>query len=98
MAAGLAGGRPVASELTPLPKPTASELVFVVREPFASPSTGATLVTGRVTPDRPLMLYSEMPNGGCVFSDGIIERVAEWNAGSTVSITVGERYVHRVIR
>jgi hypothetical protein len=97
MADGLAGGRQAAGALMSLPKPASSELVFVVREPFASPATGTALVTGRVRPGRPLVLYSEMAAGGCVFSDGIVERAAEWNTGSTVSITVGDRYVQRVI-
>jgi hypothetical protein len=97
MAAGLAGGKPAASELAQLPQPASNELVFVVREPFASPSTGAALVTGRVVPGRPLVLYSEMASGGCVFSDGIVEHAADWNAGSRVTITVGDRYISRIV-
>ena len=97
MATGLAGGRAAATALASLPRPASNELVFVVREPFASPATGAELVTGRVVPGRPLLLHSQMASGGCVFSDGILERAADWNAGSTVSLTVGDRYINRLV-
>ncbi|MEK7201925.1 MAG: sugar kinase [Patescibacteria group bacterium] len=83
--------------LTQLPGPTDLELVFVVRDPFPSPVTGATIVTGRVVVGSLLKLTSEMPRGGVIFSDGIIEKGVDWPAGSTVTVTVGERVVHRVV-
>lgn len=83
--------------LSRLPRATSDELVFVVREPFPSHTTGASLVTGRVRPGSPLVLVSEMPTDGCVFSDGVIEETVAWNAGSTVTISIGERYVQRII-
>lgn len=79
------------------PKATDRELLFVVREPFPSPATGATIVTGRITPGNPLTVISEMPAGGCIFSDGITERPVEFNVGNTLTISVGNRYVRRVI-
>jgi NAD kinase len=85
------------SPLSTLPQPASAELVFVVREPFPAPGVGADLVTGRVVPGRPLRLISEMPSGGCVFSDGVVERTLDWSAGSTVEITVGERYLRRIV-
>ena len=84
-------------QLSRLPKATNSELVFVVREPFPSPTTGTTLITGRITPDRSLVVHSEMPEGGCLFSDGVVEKKINWNAGSTATISVGQRYVSRII-
>lgn len=85
-------------KMSQLPDGTSNELVFVVREPFPSPNTGTNLVTGRVFPGRPLTISSEMPNGGYVFSDGVVERAVEWNAGSKVVISVGDRYVQRIVR
>ncbi len=85
------------NQLSQLPHATSDELVFVVREPFPSPGTGTSIVTGRVTPERPLTLVSEMPEGGYVFSDGIVERGVAWAAGNTVTITVGDRYVRRIV-
>lgn len=97
MVAGITGGR-VNHKLSSVPDPTDSELVFVVREPFPSPNTGVSLVTGRVVPGRPLVISSEMPSGGYIFSDGVTEKAILWNAGDTVTISVGDRFVNRVIQ
>lgn len=86
------------NKLSSLPHATSNELVFVVREPFPSPNTGTRLVTGRIDPHKPLIVSSEMPDGGFIFSDGVVERAVEWNAGSTVTISVGDRYVQRIVR
>jgi hypothetical protein len=96
MAHGLTDER-TPNKLSTLPSPTSPELVFVVREPFPSPTTSTSLMTGRIVPGKPLVLSSEMPSGGCIFSDGVVERTAEWNAGSTVVISVGDRYVRRIV-
>lgn len=88
---------PQAHKLTSLPEATDLELVFVVREPFPSPNTGTEIVTGRVLPGKPLTVYSQMPRGGYIFSDGVVEKAIEWNAGSKVTVTVGDRYVQRII-
>jgi len=86
------------NKLSSLPAATSNELVFVVREPFPSPNTGTSIVTGRVVPGRPLIVSSEMPDGGYIFSDGVVEKAVEWNAGSKVVVSVGDRYVQRVVR
>jgi hypothetical protein len=85
-------------KLSSLPAPTSNELVFVVREPFASANTGANMVTGRITPGKPLSVISEMPDGGRIFSDGVTEKSVKWNAGSTVVVSVGDRYIGRIVR
>ncbi len=90
------GGRQ--HKLSSLPDPTSNELVFVTREPFPSPSTGTALITGRITPRSPLVVTSEMPQGGFIFSDGVIEIAVEWEAGSKVTISVGDSYVERIDR
>lgn len=84
--------------LSNLPKSTDQELVFVVREPFPSPNTGTSIISGRVIPGRSLTLRSHMPKGGYLFSDGVVEKAIEWNAGCTVTITVGERFASRIVR
>jgi hypothetical protein len=83
--------------LPPLPAPSEAELAFVVREPFVSPATHATIVAGRVTQRQPLLLRSEMPTDGCLFSDGVVERAVRWPAGSTVTVSLGERRIARVV-
>ena len=95
MVSHLNGGEPHA--LSSLPGATAKQLVFVVREPFESPGTGASVVTGRITPGVPLLLTSEMASGGCLFSDGVVEKAIPWTAGSTITVSVGDRYVQRIV-
>ena len=97
MLAGLTHER-IPSKLSALPAATSSELVFVVREPFPSPNTGTRLVTGRILPGKPLTVSSEMPDGGYIFSDGVVERAVEWKAGSSVVVSVGDRYVKRIVQ
>jgi hypothetical protein len=94
MVQGIAGPN---HKLARLPSPSDSELVFVVREPFPSPNTSVSIITGRITARHELTLSSGMADGGYIFSDGVIEKAVEWNSGSTVVVTVGERYVSRVI-
>ena len=85
-------------KLSVTPSATSNELLFVVREPFVSANTGASIVTGRVVPGNPLSIISEMPQGGCIFSDGVTEKAVKWNAGSTVVVSVGDRYIERIVR
>ncbi len=92
---GLTGNR--SSRISNPPGATSQELLFVVREPFLSPNTGVSIVTGRIVPGRPLVITSQMPKGGCIFSDGITEKAIRWNAGSQVKITIGERSINRIV-
>jgi NAD kinase len=64
----------------------ADQLIFVVREPFLSKSSGASIVCGAVTSAAPLVLESQMPEGGVIFSDGIESDYLAFNAGSTATI------------
>ena len=63
-------------------------LVFGVREPFISRTTSADIVYGRVDRGQKLVLTSHIPEGGVMFSDGIVQDSIEFNAGSSVSISV----------
>lgn len=85
-------------KLSSLPDTTSNELIFVVREPFPSPNTGTTIVSGHINLRKSLVISSEMPDGGFIFSDGITEKAVEWNAGSKVVISVGDRYLQRIVR
>lgn len=66
-------------------------LFFTVREPFPSKTTGATLVFGKVTPNKPLVLVSQMPEHGVIFSDGIEKDFLEFNSGTQAVIEIAER-------
>jgi NAD kinase len=69
----------------------ASYLYFSVREPFPSKATGASLVFGQVTADRPLRIASHMPENGVIFSDGIESDFLEFGAGVEARIELAER-------
>ena len=74
----------------PLPWDT-SALVFAVREPFPSRTTGVSLVFGRCDASSPLRLTSMMAEGGVIFSDGIeADRIA-FGAGVTATVQPAER-------
>lgn len=67
--------------------PTDAKLQFLVREAWASPSTGADLVAGTVT-RAPVTITSEMDEEGTIFADGIeSDRLAfPWGRIATVSV------------
>ena len=69
----------------------ADYLFFTVREPFPTHTTGASLVFGRVTPETPLKLESQMAENGVIFSDGIEKDFLEFNSGTQTVIALGER-------
>jgi hypothetical protein len=69
----------------------ADYLFFTVREPFPTRNTGASLVFGRVTPQQPLILESQMGESGVIFSDGIEQDFLEFNSGTRATIGMAER-------
>ncbi|MEW5819438.1 MAG: sugar kinase [Cyanobacteriota bacterium] len=72
-------------------------LYFSVREPFPSKTTSTSLIFGKITPDKPLILTSFMPENGVIFSDGIESDYIEFNSGSIARIGIAEKKVHIVI-
>jgi len=74
---------------TPLPW-EARELRWVVREPFASRSTGATIVAGRLGEGELLELESQMPVHGVIFSDGIEQDFLNFNSGGIASVGLSD--------
>jgi NAD kinase len=66
-------------------------LQFFVREPFPSRTSGASLVVGRVAPEQPMAIVSEMAEQGVIFSDGMEADFLEFNAGTRAVIGVAER-------
>jgi NAD kinase len=69
----------------------AKYLFYTVREPFPTHTTGASMVFGRITSQRPLMLNSQMAENGVIFSDGIEKDFLEFNSGTRAVITIAER-------
>lgn len=74
-----------------------NHLVYVVREPFASKFSQVNMVCGIITPDSPLTLESEMPEGGLIFSDGIEADALNFNAGIIATIGLAEKKTHLVV-
>lgn len=69
----------------------ADYLCFTVREPFPSKTTQAGLVVGRVTARQPLLIESQMPEHGVIFSDGIESDFLEFRSGVRATITPADR-------
>ena len=72
-------------------------LVFVVREPFASKTSGAEIVTGFITPDQPLIIESEMSESGTIFSDGVADDFLGFNAGRVATIGLAAQKTRLVV-
>lgn len=69
----------------------AERLVYVVREPWPSKTTGATIVHGTITRGQPLTVVSRMAEGGVIFSDGVEADFLSFTAGLTATIRVADR-------
>lgn len=76
----------------------ADYLVYAVREPWPSKNTGASLVYGVITPDKPLMIASHMAENGVIFSDGVEADYLGFTAGHTATIRISEKMAKLVIR
>jgi NAD kinase len=75
----------------------AKHLVFSVREPFVSRSSGAEIVFGPIEESESLELTSQMPRGGVIFSDGIEQDYLEFSSGVVAQIGVAEKCVNLVM-
>ena len=73
-----------------LPGPLEPLVAFLVREAWASVTTGAELVAGRIAPGDALTVTSEMNDGGTVFGDGIEADHLELPFGQTVELGCAE--------
>ncbi|NBS41500.1 sugar kinase, partial [bacterium] len=72
-------------------------LVYLVREPFASRATGTTVAFGKIREREALEIISEMPEGGCISVDGVIEDLLEFSAGTVARFTVADRVISVVL-
>ncbi len=72
-------------------------LVWAVREPFRSRHSGADLVAGMLDEGRELVVGSQMPNGGVIFSDGVESDFVEFNSGSIARFTVSPQRARLVV-
>lgn len=91
-------GKDQADNLLPLRMKWESDrLVFVVREPFVSKTSGAEIVAGLVTPEFPLVIESEMAEGGVIFSDGVEADFLPFNSGTIATISLAKKKTQLVV-
>jgi hypothetical protein len=72
-------------------------LVFVVREPFVSKTSGAEIVSGLVSLTTPLVIESEMAEGGVIFSDGVEADFLPFNSGAIATINLAKKKTQLVV-
>ncbi|MFI1770655.1 sugar kinase [Thalassobellus citreus] len=73
------------------------KLVFVVREPFLSKVTQASIGFGIITKKQTLKVESNMPSKGVIFSDGIESDFLNFNSGSYVEIGIADEKANLII-
>jgi len=73
-------------------------LVFIVREPFISKTSGAEIVSGLVSPTSPLVIESEMAEGGVIFSDGVEADFLPFNSGAIATVNLAKKKTQLVVR
>ncbi|MCB1159439.1 MAG: sugar kinase [Leptospiraceae bacterium] len=75
----------------------AEELRFIVREPFISRTSEASLIAGSILKGEKLILESNMSNNGVIFSDGIDSDFIQFNSGSIATISLAPQKAKLVI-
>jgi len=73
-------------------------LWFSVREPFVSKTSQASLVFGQLQRGQKLVITSQMPDSGIIFSDGIESDYLAFNSGTIAEISLAARQAHLITR
>src|SRR5204862_2837310 len=74
-----------------------NQLMFAVREPFASKKTQVETAAGLITGQSKLIIQSFMPNNGLIFSDGIETDFLKFNSGAIATIGIAEEKANLVL-
>jgi NAD kinase len=72
-------------------------LYFSVREPFVSKTSSAELAFGRIEEGEGLVITSQMPHNGVIFSDGVENDYLEFTSGRVARVGVADKKVHLVV-
>lgn len=75
-----------------------NQLMFAVREPFASKRTQVETAAGIITEKSKLVIQSFMPNNGLIFSDGIETDFLKFNSGAVATIGIAEEKANLVLK
>lgn len=76
----------------------ANYLYFAVREPFVSKTSEANIVFDQIFQSEELVIESNMPENGVIFSDGIQEDYLEFNSGTIARISVAKKKAQLVVK
>ena len=76
---------------------SANYLHFAVREPFESKTSGSYLVFGQILEGEELVISSNMPENGAIFSDGIEKDYVNFNSGVVARISVAEKKANLLV-
>jgi NAD kinase len=74
-----------------------NQLMFAVREPFASKKTQVETAAGIISGQSKLIIQSFMPNNGLIFSDGIEADFLRFNSGAIATIGIAEEKANLVL-
>ncbi|MDX1925632.1 MAG: hypothetical protein SFV81_03890, partial [Pirellulaceae bacterium] len=72
-------------------------LMWVVREPFSSRYSRATMIAGMLNEDKRLQVESTMSENGIIFSDGIESDGIDFNSGSIATVRVAQQRARLVV-
>lgn len=73
------------------------QLVWAVREPFRSKHSDAELIAGLLDEGTELVIGSQMPTGGVIFSDGMEADFLEFNSGAIARFSPSGQRAHLVV-
>jgi hypothetical protein len=75
----------------------ARKLVYTVREPFPSQTTGTELVHGTLSALKKMVIESQMATDGVIFSDGMQTDYMQFNRGAVATIGVARKRARLVV-
>lgn len=73
------------------------QLAWVVREPFVSRRSQASLVAGMLPEGEELIVESLMPGGGVIFSDGVESDFLQFTSGTIARVRVSDERANLVV-
>ena len=73
------------------------QLVWAVREPFLSKGSQVSLVAGRLQDAEQLVIESQMPADGVIFSDGVEQDFLQFNSGTIATIGIADHMAKLVV-
>ena len=74
------------------------ELLWAVREPFRTQTTGVSMVAGKLQEGDRLTISSQMPANGVIFSDGIEADFLPFNGGAIAEIGIAKEQAMLVVK